>query len=208
MAALGAVHSVGESLVRYLAGAHQLQRDVEAALPEEDRVLPDCQFEQLSSAQLATDFAPSSNTVTLYLHRLAIDPYLRTTPDTRTPSVSRTRPLSLELHYLLTVWSTDVSAEHTLMSWVMRELHMRPTFDRSRLVPAALWRAEETVQVAPSEMKHEDMMRIWDALTPSYRLSTSYVARVVRVDSLLAPDAGPVVAQRFEIEPNEVLVDA
>jgi len=41
-------------------------------------------------------------------------------------------------------------------------------------------------------------MRIWDALTPSYRLSVSYVARLVRID----PDSDdaqfrPVVAARF-----------
>ena len=41
-------------------------------------------------------------------------------------------------------------------------------------------------------------MRIWDALTPSYRLSVSYVARLVRID----PDSDdaqfrPVVSGRF-----------
>ena len=207
MAALGAVHSVGESVIRHLSDAHQLQRQVEAVLPAEQRVLPDCAFSQVSGGQLSGPFAPSGNEITLYLYRIGVDPHLRTTPDARTPGISRTRPLSLELHYLLTAWSGTVSAEQTLMSWAMRELHMRPSFDRSRLQPTDLWQPDESVQVTPSELKHEDMMRIWDALTPTYRLSVSYVARVVRVESLLAPAAGPVVASRFEVEEHRSLID-
>lgn len=199
MAGLGAVHSVGEGIIRHLSDAHQLQRQVEATLPLEQRTLPDCAFQQVSGGQLAANFSPAGNLISLYLYRIGIDPHLRTTPDARTPSVARTRPLSLELHYLLTAWSADVFAEQTLMSWAMRELHMHPSFDRSRMQPADLWRADEAVQLAPSELKHEDMMRIWDALTPSYRLSVSYLARVVRVDSLPAPDADPVVTTRFDI---------
>ncbi|HPE04331.1 MAG TPA: Pvc16 family protein, partial [Thauera sp.] len=49
-----------------------------------------------------------------------------------------------------------------------------------------------------SELPTEDLMRIWDALSPSYRLSVSWVARLVRID----PERDdtlhrPVVAGRF-----------
>jgi hypothetical protein len=207
MAGLGAVHSVGESIVRQLGDAYQLQRQVEAGLPAAERVLPDCTFLQLSSAQLANAFSPDGNQVTLYLYRVGIDKLLRTSADSRTPGLSHSRPLSLELHYLLTVWSSSVAAEQTLMAWAMRELHAAPSLDRGRLAPVAFWRAEESVQMTPSEISHEDMMRIWDAVQPSYRLSTSYVARVVRVDNLVAATAGPVVAQRFAIGEERSLVD-
>lgn len=207
MAQLGAVFSVGESIVEHLRAAHQLQRQVEEAFDPDDRVLPDCSFRQLSGGTLANAFTPNGDEVTLYLYRMGVDPHLRTSADQRTPGVSRTRPLSLELHYLLTVWSGDVETEHTLMSWAMRELHMRPGFDRSRLMPAETWRPDEVVQVTPSELKHEDMMRIWDALEPAYRLSVSYIARVVRVESLLTADAGPVLAQRFDVTEHRSLVD-
>jgi len=207
MAGLGAVHSVGESIVRHLGDAHQLQRQIEAGLPLAERVLPDCSFVQLSSAQLANAFSPNGNQVTLYLYRVGIDKLLRTSADSRTPGVSRNRPLSLELHYLLTVWSSSVAAEQTMMTWAMRELHAAPSLDRGRLAPPAFWRADETVQVSPSELSHEDMMRIWDAVQPSYRLSTSYVARVVRIDNQVSATAGPVVAQRFDIREERSLVD-
>ncbi|WP_171060772.1 DUF4255 domain-containing protein [Poseidonocella sp. HB161398] len=200
MASLGAVHSMGESIIGHLRDAHQLQRQVEEGVPPEARILPDCAFRQLAGSDLAAEFTPNGNEVTLYLYRIGMDKLLRTAPDPRTPNISASRPLSLELHYLLTSWSTSAADEHTLMSWAMRELHMRPIFDRSRLLPPELWQMEETVQVTPSELKHEDMMRVWDALAPAYRLSVSYIARAVRVETVLQPAAGPVAATRFQIE--------
>lgn len=206
MATLGAVHAVGESIVRHLTEAHQLQSQVEAVLPPEDRVLPAATFQQVSSAQLSTNFSPNGNQLTLYLHRIGIDKHLRTMGDARTPGLADTRPLGLELHYLMTAWAGTPAAEHTLMSWAMRELHMHATFDRSRLHPTATWRPEEIIQISPSEMSHEDMMRIWEALAPSYRLSVSYLARVVRVDALPAATSGPVVATRYDLTQHESLV--
>jgi len=197
MAQLGAVHSVGQSVIRYLRARYQLQRDIESARPAAERVLPACTFEQISGAQMATDFQPAENLVTLYLHRIGFDKTLRTQPDRRFPGDARSRPLSVELHYLMTVWAGEAGHEQTLMAWAMRELHMRPLFDRAILVPSRLWHEDESVQITPSEISHEDLMRIWDALTPSYRLTTSYIARVVRIETDRHEDAGPVVATRF-----------
>jgi hypothetical protein len=41
-------------------------------------------------------------------------------------------------------------------------------------------------------------MRIWDTLEPNYRLSLSYIARVVRIDPDEDSDQRPVVAMRFD----------
>ena len=207
MAQLGAVHSVGESIVRYLSSAHtaekqRLGQDVDAA-----NSLPNCRFEQLSSSKLSLDFAPDETLVTLYLFRLSFDKNLRAGVDPLYRSEPKARPLSLELHYLLTAWSTDSQAEQTLLSWSMLALHKQSLFDRSLLVPSAAWRADETVQVLPSELSHENMMRIWDAMGPSYRLSTSYVARTVRVETGVGPIGKPVVAGKFEIKQKKDLVD-
>lgn len=207
MAALGAVHSVGESIVRHLSDAHQLQMKAESLLPAADRMLKACSFRQVSGGQLSGAFAPAGNEVTLYLHRIGIDPLLRTAPDSRTPQNSRSRPLSLELHYLLTVWSSSADAEQTMLTWAMRELHQKPSFGRSRLKPATQWLADEAVQVSPSELKHEDMMRIWDAMKQSYRLSVSYVARVVRLESLAEPASGPVISVTQAFSPEGSLAN-
>ena len=76
---------------------------------------------------------------------------------------------------------------------------MFPILDASSLSPEAGWGANEVIQVIPAELSTEDVMRIWDALDPSYRLSVSYIARLVRLD----PDAQrlgrPVVTTQLRL---------
>lgn len=199
MAQIGAVHAVGESLVRHLRGAHGIERTTQGTLPPERRTLPECRFEQVSGAQLDGEFSPAENLVTFYLFRLGLDRTLRATGDQKTPRDPKSRPLSLELHYLVTAWSADSRDEQTLLSWTMLELHRTSLLDRAQLVPAALWEPGESIQIVPSEMSHENMMRIWDALRPGYRLSVSYIARTVRLETGLREAARPVIAARYDL---------
>lgn len=208
MAQIGAVHSVGEGIARHLTGAYAQERNVQATLSPARRTLPECRFEQLAGARFDSDFKPGENLVTLYLYRLGIDKNLRSSSDARHPRDPKARPLSLELHYLITAWAADAAAEQTMLSWTMLELHRSAHFDRAALLPAALWDQEESILLQPSEMSHEDMMRIWDAVVPGYRLSVSYVARSVRLETGLRENAGPVVATRMDVVPLAEVSDA
>jgi hypothetical protein len=83
----------------------------------------------------------------------------------------------------------------------MQQIHARPLLAMESLA-AAGWQAEETVQVLPTDLAVEDLMRLWDGLEPSYRLSVAYVARVVRVDPADPTQAPrPVLATRFGYGP-------
>jgi hypothetical protein len=81
----------------------------------------------------------------------------------------------------------------------MRELYEHPVLDRSTLVPAEPWGEDEEVHLVPTELPTEDMMRIWDAIRPEYRLSVTWCARVVRLDRAprVAGSGRRVVATRF-----------
>lgn len=200
MALVGAVHSVGDSIARHLTGAHAIQRELEAEGDVEEHTLPECKFEQISGARLNTNFDAGENMMTLHLFRIGQDRNLRTASDPRFPGDPKARPLSVELHYLLTAWATDPQDEQTLMAWTMLELEKVSLLDAALLQPRRHWRQGETVQLQLSEMGHEDMMRIWDALQPDYRLSVSYVARPVRIETGRSRTSGPVIATRFDLE--------
>ncbi|MGB8818833.1 MAG: DUF4255 domain-containing protein [Rhizobiaceae bacterium] len=208
MAQIGAVHSVGECITRHLTGALTLERATQGSLPEARRTLPVARFEQISGQRFTQTFNPEENLVTFYLYRMAVDRHLRASGDPKTPQDPKSRPLSLELHYLVTVWGEDAAAEQTLLSWTMLELHRVSLFDRAALRPAALWDAGETIQLQPSEMSHEDMMRIWAALRPGYRLSASYIARTVRLETGIRTAASPVVATMARFVPQAEDADA
>jgi len=165
---------------------------------------PAASFVAVSSGQMAADDADEDpageqNRVTIYIYRVGVNPHLRTSGRTLRPDMDPP-PLSLNLHLLFSVWSESASDEHTLLAWVMRSLHEHPVLDASSLGFDARWGADEVVQLIPEELSTEDMMRIWDSLTPSYRISLSYIARVVRIDpDGPEPDHAPVVATRFRM---------
>jgi len=185
-----AIHSVGESLRTYLDGS--FPADIRAAHP--------CEFKLVSSGELAgeVDF---DGALSLYLYRVTVNEHARNVRRVSDPA-RENLPLAVDLHYLLTVWSKSAFTEHVVMAWAMRQLHQHPVFDASSLTTEAAWGAGDFVQVIPAELTNEDIMRIWDALDPGYRLSVSYIARVVRIDTDPDPVALPVVASRFSFDSN------
>jgi len=140
--------------------------------------------------------------VTLYLYRVTIDEHLRNLPAHHRPH-NQALPLSLNLHYLLTIWADSALAEHTIMAWVMSELNQHPILNSATLSPEADWRPDDQVQIVPVELPTEDLMRIWDTLLPNFRLSGAYIARVVRIDPAFQPEREPVVATRYRYDEKE-----
>jgi hypothetical protein len=185
MANVFAIHSVGHSIVAFLRNTYPAQIG--------GQNMPGCDFELVSSGQLAGDVDDTTR-ITLHLHRITVNEHLRR--ESRKP----TKSLSLDLHYLMTAWAGNPLDEQVAMTWAMRQLFLYPQLDVSALSPDGGWGRGDVVQIMPSELDNEEMMRIWDALDPAYRLSVSYVARVVNVD----PDTdtaeyAPAVARRLTV---------
>jgi hypothetical protein len=82
----------------------------------------------------------------------------------------------------------------------MSQLHQQPVMDVSSLTEEGGWSNNDVVKIIPAELSNEDLMRIWDALAPDYRLSLSYIARVVSIDSAEISAGLPVVATRYQYE--------
>jgi hypothetical protein len=181
-----AIHSVGASLATRLTNAY----------PEPLRTDHPCQFRQVSSSEMA---APDGALLSLFLYRVTMNEHLRNVGRPGRPS-SGALPLSLDLHYLMSVWAASALAEQTILAWAMHELHRHPVLDASSLSPEAAWAADEVIQLVPAELSNEDVMRIWDALDPAYRLSVSYIARMVRIEDVPLPPGLPVVATRHQYE--------
>jgi Pvc16 N-terminal domain len=192
MANVLAIHSVGTSLVTYLRNTY----------PSELRTAHPCEFKLFASAEMGST-EERGTTLSLYLYRITMNEHVRNVRGTN-DLVRVDAPMSVDLHFLLTVWADNALAEQTILAWAMRQLHQRPVLDRSTLSPEGGWDPSDIVHVIPAELSHEDLMRIWDALEPSYRLSLSYSARVVRIDPEAVPGGLPVVARNFTLTGPEV----
>ena len=195
MANIQAIHSVGNSLVTYLQNTYPTTLN--------GLTMPSCVFALLSSGELETT-PPDGARLTLYLYRVTVNEYQRQQRPDRM-STQQQAPLGLDLHFLMTMWADQAQDELVPMAWAMRQLYEHPILDASSLSPEAGWGPDEVVQIIPSELTVHDMMRIWDAFEPSYRLSVSYIARLVRLDPDRFDDAGPVVATRFGFGPASPL---
>lgn len=188
MANVFGVHSVGSSIATFLRNTYPTEIG--------GRSLPACEFDLVSAGQLAGELE-EGNRITLFLYRVTVNEHSRQSAHLRS-SGAGVGPLGLDLHYLMSAWGMTAQDEQVSLTWALRQLHQYPVLDASSLAPDAGWGSDEVIQIVPSELATEDVMRIWDALTPSYRLSVSYVARLVRID----PDSDdaqfrPVVAARF-----------
>ena len=209
MANIHAIHSVGDSLTKFLSGAY------EGAFGADEQKIP-CKFELYSGKELIDVDHTGATMLTLFLFRVTLNEHVRNvrpTPRLRQrPSSGRSgeaisylpiegsSPLSVDLHYLMTIWADNALSEQIILTWAMRQLHLYPTLDPSLLTHEADWHDDDIIQVIPADLSTEDLMRIWDALEPSYRLSVPYIARVVRIDAN-PPESGalPVLDAEFKV---------
>jgi hypothetical protein len=187
MSNVRSLHSVGDSITTWLSNEY----------PDDMREDFPCEFVLASSAAMG-DPKFDDATLSLFLYRVTMNQHLRGVRHAGDP-MELGVPLSIDLHYLLTVWSDDVSREHAILAWTMLQLQQHPVFDASSLSPVGEWKTGEHVQVLPEELSTEDIMRIWDSLEPSYRLSVSYTARVGRIEGP-SLRARPVVHRQMVLE--------
>ncbi len=192
MANVFAIHSATNSLLTFLKNAYRNS-------PLKDTA---CDFKLLSSGELAAD-DDLGTCLSLYVYRITVNDQLRNVRPVETPR--KPVPLPLDLHFMLTVWAGTAETEHNVLAWAMQQLYRTPVLDRSVLSASGGWAQSDVVQIIPAELSVDDMTRIWDALAPSYRLSVSYIARMIRIDADSEPDAAPVVAQRFALASAESL---
>jgi hypothetical protein len=192
---IAAIRSVGSSLVDYLDSAYR------ASVFPAGIARPNCTFAVVSSGQMQTQEDPSNQAVQVlvYLYRVSIDGHLRNAGRQGSPAAQPV-PLPVNLHYLFTFWSTSADSEHLVLAWTIRQLHLTPLLDPSILGSEADWGADEVVHLVPADLSNEDMMRVWDALRPDYRLSIAYDARVVRIDPDHFHEAAPVIATRLNYD--------
>jgi hypothetical protein len=182
-----AIYSVGKSLEQFL----------DNSFPPNLKAKFSVKFKLVASAQIAEeDHTSLDGFVTIFLHRITINENFRGA--THLQYDGNKKPvLFIDLHYLITYWGLDPEAEQTILGWVMTQLQSSPILDSSVLGSAKIWDSDESIQLVPADLSLEDILRIWDALGPKYRLSLCYIARVLRLDVGVTPEP-PVIATRLQ----------
>lgn len=120
------------------------------------------------------------------------------------PGETAAPALALDLHYLITSWGRgEIDSEalsHRVLAAAMSVLHDRPLLDGTDIANALpgndLASQVERVRVTPLLQSVDELSRLWTAFQASYRVSATYVAAVVLIDSQAATRAPLPVLRR------------
>ena len=145
------------------------------------------------------------NQVNLFLYRTSIDAAWRNQdPPAIRPGESGQPPLPLVLSYLITAYGEDDDEilAHRLLGIAMAVLNDTPVLSRSQIASALpapgsdLQNQVERVRITPDPRPQDEISRMWTTFNTGYRLSVSYDAAVVLIDSTRPAVAAPPVLMR------------
>lgn len=193
--------SLQELLNRYFT-------ELAAAEPDAFRVLPTARivrtedFAQVGSSAGAVIRFPS---LTIFCYRVDINRTMRA-PWSAVAHQDRTIHLPLDVHFLLTPFDSDHEAELRILGATMQCLELHPILSGPRLHPLGGWDARDAIQVVNEDLVTEDVLRTFDTLPTDFRLSVSYVARVMRIDAPDEPTHPDVLTSVRGLVPSPVPV--
>lgn len=137
-------------------------------------------------------------TCTIFLYRVAVNSVMRNGPRLSLGGGVTTRPLlPVDLSYLITPWARDPRDEHLMLGTILQGL-----YDHAELGPADLsgasWVADDSVQLVLETLTLQEHFCIWDTVGMPYRLSLTYMARIIGITSTERITAPPVARAMFQ----------
>jgi hypothetical protein len=104
--------------------------------------------------------------------------------------------LPLDIHFLISALGKSAEQELGLLGMATGCLEDRPVLAPPQLDSKSGFAPGETVQVLFDEVAPDVILRVFEALSATYRVSVPYLARVVRIDGRIAtpaPDVSTVI---------------
>ena len=137
-------------------------------------------------------------TCTIFLYRVGVNSVTRNGPRVTLNNGNTTRPLlPVDLSYLITPWAKDPRDEHSILGLILQSL-----YDHAELGIADLsgtsWSPTDSVQLVLETLTLEEHFCIWDTVQMPYRLSLTYMARIIGIESGEQIAAPPVVRAVFQ----------
>jgi hypothetical protein len=143
------------------------------------------------------DADPDQPVITLFLYRLSVNPELRNRPKRVLPDGSITRPLiPLELFYMITPWARNTRDEYRIVGRILQCMYDNAELGASQLQGTS-WEAGDSVQIVLDSLPIDDHYRIWDSSSLPYRLSLTYMVRVIGIEPGQVTTYPPVTEADF-----------
>lgn len=125
---------------------------------------------------------PVQPAITVFLYRISVNETVRNSLPRRLPDGSVTRPLlPLNLHFMVTPWARQIGDEYLIMGRIMQVLYDNAEIGQAQLQGSA-WETNDAVQLMFESMTLEDHYSIWETTELPYRLSATFMARVIGIE--------------------------
>ena len=151
----------------------------------------------LSTPDEFKTFAPRQPAVTVFLYHVGIAGEFRNTRRRSLPSGGTQRaPLPLEVRFLITPWTQVARDAYRIIGAIALHLYDHGVLGFSQL-RGGIWAPDDTAELILESLPVEEHYDIWDPTDIPYRLSLTYLARIIGIDSTLTSNPPPVVVANF-----------
>lgn len=169
-----------------LATAKAILRLLADACPQDEFPKSDFRIFQAGDMFLANTLPEG---ISIYLYHVTANSSRRNMPPRVLPNGKKSRPsLPVDLHFMLTPWSSSADTQLSLLGWAMR------TLDDSPIIPASylnydfsgkeVFHADETVELVFNPLSMQDMAPLWEDFRQARIMpSVTYIARLVALES-------------------------
>jgi hypothetical protein len=144
------------------------------------------------------NFAPRQAAVTIFLYHVGVHGEMRNAPRRSLASGTTIRPpLPLELRFLVTPWTQLARDAYRIIGAIALLLNDHAVLRFSDLLGDDVWSSDDTVELILEALPVEDHYDIWEPTDVPYRLSLTYLARLIGIDSAVAIAEAPVAVAGF-----------
>lgn len=135
-------------------------------------------FDKVESSPTAVIRYPA---ISVYFYRVVVDKETR--PGwSAVASIDGLPRIPLRLHFLLAAWDQSVENELEFLGLAAQILESEPILTGPLLHPTGDWDPGDAIQVVADDLSQDSMSEAFQALTTEYRLSLSYLTRVICID--------------------------
>jgi hypothetical protein len=146
------------------------------------------------------DLKPTDPTVTVFLYHVGVNGEMRNVPRGSSVKGNQQFPaLPLDLRFLITPWTIEPGDSYRLIGAIAQLFYDRAILYAGDLLDGgtSVWGADDTVEIILESLPVEEHYDIWDPTDIPYRLSLTYLARVIGIDSALTNTSAPVAQGTF-----------
>jgi hypothetical protein len=152
----------------------------------------------LSTPSDFKSFAPRQPAVTIFLYHVGIHGEMRNAARGSMTNGALRRPiLPLEVRFLITPWTQVTRDAYRIIGVITRVLYDHAVLGFAELQGPGVWSPDDTVELILESLPVKDHYDIWDPTDIPYRLSLTYLARLVGIEAGVSAGAPFVAVGNF-----------